>query len=541
MVDADNAFNRLNRNVALHNIQFTCPSLATTIINIYRTPCELVMDDDVILSQEGTTQGDLLAMSFYALSVVPLMSRLTLAQQVWYADDACAYGSAEKVHKWWNDVNIHGPGFGYFPKASKSWLVVKESCYQSAVSSFAGSNVNITCEGRPYLGSPIGSDAYVLRFVEEKVKQWMDELQILSDIALAHPHAAYTAYIHGFKCKWSYLARTTPDVYQSFIPLEQFINSVFIPSITGQDPPSCHICSLLALPCRFGGLGISNPIESANLEYQLSVKVCGPLVGRISQQLSEYTYEIVQQQINAKTEVKAMRNQFIADSVSHVKQAISTDMLRNVDFASEKGASIWLTCLPIEEFGFSLHKRAFMDALALRYGWPVKNVPVPCSCGTSFTISHVLSCPKGGFPSLRHNEIRDVIACFLTEVCNDVQIEPNLQPVPQNVRFGTSANVTEGARLDISANGFWGSRYEKTFVDVIVFNPHSDTAQSTSISACYTRHEKEKKRQYECRVCEIEHSSFTPLVFSTTGGMSKQATIFYKRLASLLATKRDTS
>ena len=85
------------------------------------------------------------------------------------------------------------------------------------------------------------------------------------------------------------------------------------------------------------------------------------------------------------------------------------------------------------------------------------------------------------------------------------------------------------------------SVYVQLMFDVRVFNPHSDTAQSISISACYTKHEKEKKRQYECRVCEIEHSSFTPLVFSTTGGMSKQATIFYKRLASLLATKRDTS
>ena len=112
MVDADKAFNRLNRNVALHNIQFTCPSLATAIIDIYRTPCELV-----ILSQEGTTQGDPLAMSFYALSVVPLMTRLTSAQQVWYADDACPYGSVEEVHKCWNDVNIHGSGLTVFSES----------------------------------------------------------------------------------------------------------------------------------------------------------------------------------------------------------------------------------------------------------------------------------------------------------------------------------------------------------------------------------------------------------------------------------------
>ena len=38
---------------------------------------------------------------------------------------------------------------------------------------------------------------------------------------------------------------------------------------------------------------------------------------------------------------------------------------------------------------------------------------------------------------------------------------------------------------------------------------------------------------------EIELVSFTPLVFSLTGGMGKAATAFYKRLASLIAVKRE--
>ena len=53
------------------------------------------------------------------------------------------------------------------------------------------------------------------------------------------------------------------------------------------------------------------------------------------------------------------------------------------------------------------------------------------------------------------------------------------------------------------------------------------------------KHENEKKRLYEQRVREVEFASFTPLVLSATGGMAKQATIFYKRLASLLASKRE--
>jgi len=39
--------------------------------------------------------------------------------------------------------------------------------------------------------------------------------------------------------------------------------------------------------------------------------------------------------------------------------------------------------------------------------------------------------------------------------------------------------------------------------------------------------------------CEVEHGCFTPLVFSTSGGMSKAATIVYKRLANLLSIRRN--
>jgi len=35
-----------------------------------------------------------------------------------------------------------------------------------------------------------------------------------------------------------------------------------------------------------------------------------------------------------------------------------------------------------------------------------------------------------------------------------------------------------------------------------------------------------KRIDYEQRIREIEHSSFTPLVFSATGGMAKQAMTF---------------
>ena len=44
---------------------------------------------------------------------------------------------------------------------------------------------------------------------------------------------------------------------------------------------------------------------------------------------------------------------------------------------------------------------------------------------------------------------------------------------------------------------------------------------------------------YEQRIREVEHGTFSPLVFSSTGGMGRAAVVTYKRLASLIAAKRD--
>ena len=141
---------------------------------------------------------------------------------------------------------------------------------------------------------------------------------------------------------------------------------------------------------------------------------------------------------------------------------------------------------------------------------------------------------------LRHNEIRDFTANLLSQVCHNVSIEPHLQPVTGETFSFATSNVQDGARLDIAANGFWGGRFERTFFDVKVFNPFAPSNRHSQPAGSYRAHENTKKRIYEQRIREIEHSSsFTPFVMSLTGGLGREAGIAYKRLASLLASKRD--
>ena len=92
LADASNAFNHLNRQVSLHNIQTLCPPLANILL---RKDIPLFIDGRHIFSSEGTTQGDPLAMAMYSVSVTPLIASLQDAhvKQVWFADDATAGGT----------------------------------------------------------------------------------------------------------------------------------------------------------------------------------------------------------------------------------------------------------------------------------------------------------------------------------------------------------------------------------------------------------------------------------------------------------------
>ena len=48
---------------------------------------------------------------------------------------------------------------------------------------------------------------------------------------------------------------------------------------------------------------------------------------------------------------------------------------RAVDLACEKGASNWLTVIPLKGMDFDLNKREFRNAVRLRYVWPIPDNP----------------------------------------------------------------------------------------------------------------------------------------------------------------------
>ena len=351
-----------------------------------------------------------------------------------------------------------GPYLGYYPNAGKCWLVTKPDKEETARSIVEETAINITTEGRKHLGAALGSRSYLEQSVNGIVEEWVGQVTKLAEFALSQPQA-----------------------------------------ITG------HYCTqgereLLALPVRMGGMGLTNPSQEAASEYVAFVTISGPLAQRIKSQVHEPPDET---EIHAaQREICQVKNRYLKEKRDQVKGSVSGKTLRAVDLATQKGASSWLSIVPIRDMNFDLNKSEFRDAVKLRYDWDVPDMPSVCVCGNHFNVDHAMICKRGGFVIQRHNELRDLQAEMLRMVCSGVETEPVLQDI-------TGEELNRGANTDLNQ--------------------------------IYRQHETEKKRQYASRVLEVEQATFTPLVFSTTGGMAAECKRYHSRLAELLATKKGES
>ena len=246
---------------------------------------------------------------------------------------------------------------------------------------------------------------------------------------------------------------------------------------------------------------------------------------------------------HAKTTKNVMRlakeNMFKLQA-SEISKGLNESEKRSFQTAQEKGASAWLAALPLKTIGYALNKQEFRDAICLRYGWKINGTPNFCACGSKNSVDHSLTCKLGGYTSMRHNSIRNTEAQIMREVCKDVQLEPILQPV-ENIVFHTSGtNTAPNARLDIAVRGLW-SNHERTFFDVRITHPGAPSNRDIPLDQLYTKHEREKKNLYNERIIQIEKGSFNPLVFTTSGGMSKECNQVNKKLAQMISEKRKES
>ena len=193
--------------------------------------------------------------------------------------------------------------------------------------------------------------------------------------------------------------------------------------------------------------------------------------------------------LELRAEVQKSKNDRLNNLLHEVENTLMPEQNRAAKQAKQKDASSWL--ISLEDHGFTLTKGEFRDALALRYNKPLYSLLSNCPCGQKFNVTHALNCKKGGFVTMRHNNIHDFEANLMRIMQNDVEVESQLQQV-ENEHF--NGLKEDYARPDIRAKGVL--RNAQNAYDVRATNINSDSQKNMPVEKILSKHKQDMKRNY---------------------------------------------
>ena len=298
------------------------------------------------------------------------------AKEVTFADDFTVAGLETSIsifpsiRDYWGKLTVLVPKYGYFPKASKSYLTVKEDKLNNA-------NVNITMQGKRHLGAVIGSNEYREEYVKDLVNDWNNQLVLLSSIAESQPQAAYFAFLSGFKSKLNYFMRPFPGISQFLDPVEETFRNKLICNNNKRQ--------LLSRLTRYVWLTIPIFYTLAETEFENSRKITSKLTPLIINQSNQYNIN-GRKVKQLKQDIKQIKENNYKSCLQELIFQMNGKEKRLVKISTEKSVSNWLTMLPITEHGFELSKQQFLDSVSLRYDWEITNLPTFCPCGSKLGI-----------------------------------------------------------------------------------------------------------------------------------------------------------
>ena len=164
-----------------------------------------------------------------------------------------------------------------FPTVYERMQVVVREDYEDGSLSSIEQQIVSEKLGARYLGSGLGGTTFRRQFVEDKVKDWAQELRGLVEVGKTDPQVAHSLLTMFLIPRWRFVMRTTPTEPEWFQELEEIMAGPLCEALFGVKGDGL-LRKRLALPIRHGGLGMLIPMEMAMHEYEASQRVTAPLV-----------------------------------------------------------------------------------------------------------------------------------------------------------------------------------------------------------------------------------------------------------------------
>ncbi len=545
LVDAKNGFNELGRRAMLWTVRHRWASGARFAFNCYRHASKLILRRKgktgyTLLSLEGITQGDPLAMILYGLALVPLADTLRRQHpetvQAWYANDGILEGRSSKVAAAMLLLQRLGPERAYFPEPTKSIFVCSPDDREAAEARLVQFQFEFH-DGYRYVGGFLGSDTAQSAWLAPQKENWVQGVVSLAQVAKRHPQTAYAGLTKSLQQEWQYLQRVVPDCGAAFQPVEDAIRTVFLPALLQATEAECQR-ELSTVSVSQAGLGLPDPTQSAEACFAASEACTGHLVASLREGTPLSANEHGRH--SALERRKARKARLAAEALIFAQHTAGVGGVTKSRLIRAKETGTWLTVTPNRLNGTELSTDEFRDSLRLRGGLIPLNLPASCDgCGQGFTLGHAMSCRKGGLVLLRHNDMSGEWnhLCSIALTPAAVSDEPLIHS-GRDGTAGANANGTEAPpelRGDVAVHGFW-KRGQTAIFDIRVTDTDAPSYRSMDPHKILAKQEREKKAKYNAP-CLARRRTFTPLVFSVDGLRGAEATAATKKLASLLAAK----
>ena len=203
-----------------------------------------------------------------------------------------------------------------------------------------------------FLGGCIGDEAGVKVYVEE-VASWTASVARLSAAAKSYPHTAYCALTRSLTSEWTYLQRVVSGCDEEYAPLRDALQRVFTSALLGREILEREH-ALFALPAKYGGLAIPDPVSTAPTAFSVSLEATATLLLGVStgEDIGIHDHhqkcrKVASEASRAGDERASLISQEIVASLPTLAQRTQSRVVKG-------SASGWLTVLPLRQEGYDL-------------------------------------------------------------------------------------------------------------------------------------------------------------------------------------------
>ena len=327
----------------------------------------------------------------------------------------------------------------------------------------------------------------------------------------------------------------------------------FIPALlgVGSDDIDHEFRRLLALSVKSGGLGIRNPMATAEELFDVSHAACSHLIGTL---VHRSELDIVRhgttvgEAIAANRKARVLEEGTFLERRGRGKPATKRRQRKNMS-----GTGTYLQAIPDRLNGTILSANEWRDNTRIRFNLEPLDMPRRCDgCGECMTVEHALQCKRGGLVSIRHDDLgsewRWLTSCATSHarVSREPRIHSSASRTERDVAAAENrAPVTtptpqstpdpDEKRADVGVHGFWQNGRPCLF-DIRVTDTDARSYRHKEPAQVLADQEQEKKDKY-LATCHELRKDFTPLVYSVDGMAGREAKAAERRCASMLAKK----